>query len=161
MREEAEREAKRERERKKYNKQLAEMSDSMGTLIEDIVWPNATRVASELFGTDPVLSIGRRLVRRLPTDAGRHMEIDILASGRQHVMVIEAKRKLDAEKVREFVERLSQLAEFFPETAGLRLMPVIASVTIEESVIAFLNRQKVYGLAMGDETMELVNRGQF
>jgi hypothetical protein len=38
---------------------------------------------------------------------------------------------------------------------------VVASVTIEPSVITFLNRMKVYGVAMGDETMELVNLGQF
>jgi hypothetical protein len=44
-----------------------------------------------------------------------------------------------------------------PEYAGHRLVPVVASVTIDPSVITFLNRQKVYGVAMGDETMELVN----
>jgi hypothetical protein len=48
-----------------------------------------------------------------------------------------------------------------PEYAGHRLVPVVASVTIDPSVITFLNRQKVYGVAMGDETMELVNLGQF
>ena len=40
-------------------------------------------------------------------------------------------------------------------------MPAVASVTIEPSVITFLNRQKVYGIAMGDETMDLVNLSQF
>jgi hypothetical protein len=38
---------------------------------------------------------------------------------------------------------------------------VVASVTIDPSVIVFLNRQKFYGVALGDETMELVNLGQF
>jgi hypothetical protein len=32
---------------------------------------------------------------------------------------------------------------------------------LEASVVAFLNREKVYGIAMGDEVMEVVNLGQF
>jgi hypothetical protein len=37
----------------------------------------------------------------------------------------------------------------------------VASVYWEASAIAFLNRQKVYGIALGDEVMEVVNLGQF
>jgi hypothetical protein len=37
----------------------------------------------------------------------------------------------------------------------------VASVYLESSVIAFLNREKVYGIAMGDEVMEVINLGQF
>lgn len=59
------------------------------------------------------------------------------------------------------VEKVQSIPEFMPEYAGHVLVPVVASVTIEPSVITFLNRQKVYGVAMGDETMELVNAGQF
>jgi len=76
-------------------------------------------------------------------------------------MVVEAKRRLNPEKIREFVERVAEIPEFMPEYAGYQLVPVVASVSIEPSVIVFLNRQKVYGVARGDETMELVNLGQF
>lgn len=54
-----------------------------------------------------------------------------------------------------------RIAEFFPEYARFQIAPVIASVTIHPSLIVFLNRQKVYGVALGNETMELVNLGQF
>ena len=76
-------------------------------------------------------------------------------------MIVEAKRRLNPDKTREFVEKVRSIPEFMPEYARHELVPVVASVTIEPSVIAFLNRQKVYGVAMGDETMELVNLGQF
>ena len=33
------------------------------------------------------------------------IEIDLLAAGRRHLMVVEAKRRLNSEKIREFVER--------------------------------------------------------
>ena len=140
---------------------MAELSDSMGTLIEDMVGPNIRRIASEIFGDDPVLSVAQRIRRTLPTDRGQMAEVDLLVAGQKHLMIVESKRRLDAQKIREFVDRLEALRPFFPEYAQHALIPAVASVTIDPSVVTFLNRQKVYGIAMGDETMEVVNLGQF
>lgn len=150
-----------ERDRKDFNKRWAERSDNMGTLVEDMVAPNARRIAREIFPSDPVLRLAQRLRQVHPADPGRMIEIDLLAAGRQHLMVVEAKRRLNHEKIREFAESVATIPEFLVEYAGHKLIPVVASVTIEPSAITFLNRQKVYGVAMGDETMELVNLGQF
>jgi flagellar biosynthesis GTPase FlhF len=150
-----------ERDRKDFNKRLAELSDSMGTLIEDMVAPNARRIAAEIFPSDAVIRLAQRVRQVHPADRSRMMEIDLLVAGQAHLMVVEAKRRLDPEKIREFVEKLQSIPEFMPEYARHQLVPVVASVTIEPSVITFLNRQKVYGVAMGDETMEVVNLGQF
>lgn len=150
-----------EKDRRDFNKRLAEISDSMGTLVEDMVAPNARRIAGEIFPADPVVRLAQRVRQVHPSDPGRMIEIDLLAAGRQHLMVVEAKWRLNPDKIREFVEWVTEIPEFLPEYAAYTLVPVVASVTIEPSVIAFLNRQMVYGVAMGDETMELVNRGQF
>ena len=133
----------------------------MGTLIEDMVAPNVRRIAAEIFPSDPVVLVMQRLRRAHPADRGRMIEIDLLAAGQSHLMVVEAKWRLNAEKVREFVEKVHSIPEYFVEYSQHVLVPVVASVSIEPSVITFLNRQKVYGIAMGDETMELVNLGQF
>jgi hypothetical protein len=150
-----------EKDRRDFNKRLAELSDSMGTLVEDMVAPNVRRIASQIFPADPVVRLAQRLRQVHPTDRGRMIEIDLLAAGHQHLMVVEAKRRLNAEKIREFVDRTASIPEFLPEYAGHTLVPVVASVTIEPSVITFLNHSRVYGVAMGAETMELVNLGQF
>lgn len=150
-----------EKDRKDFNKRLAELSDSMGTLVEDMVAPNARRIASDIFPSDPVVRLAQRLRQVHPADSGRMIEIDLLAAGRQHLMVVEAKRRLSAEKIREFADWVNSIPEFLPEYASHQLIPVVASVTIESSLITFLNRERVYGVAMGDETMELVNLGQF
>jgi hypothetical protein len=165
-RQRADRERERDREqaekdRKDFNKRIAELSDSMGTLIEDMVAPNARRIASEIFPSDPVITVAQRVRRTHPTDRGQMAEIDLLVAGSEHLMIVEAKRRLDPQKIREFVERIEAIRPFFPEYAQHKIVPVVASVTIEPSVITFLNRQKVYGVAMGDETMQLVNLGQF
>lgn len=151
----------RERERKEFNTRMAELSDSMGTLVEDMVRPNAANIAAKIFGGDSVITIAQRVRRRHPTEPGRNAEVDLLAAGREHVMVVEAKRKISSEKIAEFVGRVNELKEFFPEYAGCVWISVVASVSIDPSAVTYLNRQKVYGVALADDTMELVNYGQF
>jgi hypothetical protein len=150
-----------EKDRKDFNKRLAELSDSMGTLVEDMVAPNARRIASMIFPSDPVIRLAQRVRQAHPADPARMIEIDLLAAGQTHLLVVEGKWRLNPDKIREFVEKVNSLPQFMTEYASHELVPVVASITIEPSVVTFLNRQKVYGVAMGDETMELVNLGQF
>jgi len=147
-----------EKERRDFNRRMVELSDSMGTLVEDMVAPNADRLAAQIFGDDPVIDISQRVRRRR---GGESMELDLLAAGSRNVMVVESKRRLRTEDPDSFLLKLQKLVDFFPEYAGYRIVPVMASVTIEPSMVSNLTRRKVYGIAFGDETMELVNLGQF
>jgi hypothetical protein len=146
------------KERISFNKRMAELSDSMGTLVEDMVVPNAERIASEIFPDDPVLDISPLARRRR---GGESMELDLLAAGERNLMVVESKRRLRPEDPDTFLAKLKRIPEFFPEYARHRIIPVLASLRIEPSMVANLTSRKIYGLAFGDETMELVNLGQF
>ena len=146
-----------ERERKDFNRRLAEVTDSQGLMIENMVWPNLNRVAKQVFGGGNVLFSGIRLKRRLPSDQGRLMELDLLAAGEKAVLICEAKSKVDSTKVREFLENLRAFPEFFPEFAGLALRPMIASIYFDPSVVANMTSLNVIALGFGDETMEVLN----
>jgi len=150
-----------EKDRKEFNKRMAELSDSMGTLVEDMVAPSAGTIAAVLFGEDPVITTLQRVRRRHPVHGGWNLEIDLMVIGQSNVMVVEAKRKITPETIAGFLARIQELKGFFPEYATHRWIPVVASVSLEPSVIGFLNHQRVYGVAMGDDTFELVNAGQF
>ena len=150
-----------DKERKDFNKRMAELSDSMGTLIEDMVAPCGFHLAKAIFRNEEALSCSIRLRRKLAANPGDMMELDLLAVGATKVLVVEVKRRLDPGKVEQYQQKLTRLFEFFPELAGKTLLPAVASVYLEASVIAFLNHQKVYGIAMGDEVMEVINAGQF
>jgi hypothetical protein len=89
------------------------------------------------------------------------MEIDLLAAGQRNLILIESKSRLNVDDVRELINKLPLFPRFFPEYASHRIFPVAASLAIPDSVLTFMNRNKIYGLAMGDETMELVNFGKF
>ena len=150
-----------EKDRKDFNKRLAEVSDSMGTLIEDMVAPCGFQLARTVFGSEEAQTCAIRVRRKHPTRPGEVMELDLLAIGPAKLLVVEVKRRIDAAKVAEYKDKLKRFPEFFPELAGRTLCAAVASVYLESSVIAFLNREKVYGIAMGDEVVQVVNLGQF
>ena len=150
-----------ERDRRAFNKRMAEISDSMGRLIEDLVAPCGFQLAKAIFGTEEAEGCAIRIRRKHPAAPGRSLEYDLMAVGPTKLLVVEAKWTVAPGKAREFQEQMAQLPEFFPEYAGKTLCPAVASVYLEPSVIAFLNREKIYGIAMGDDTMRVVNLGQF
>lgn len=150
-----------EKERKESNKRWAEISDSMGTLIEDMVAPCGFQLARAIFATEEAETSAIRIKRKNPAKPGHTMELDLLVTGATKVLVVEAKRRTDAAKVTEYRDKLGLLPEFFPELAGKTVYAAVASVYLDTSVIAFLNREKVYGIAMGDEVMQVVNLRAF
>ena len=150
-----------EKERKEFNRQLAALSDRLGTLIEDMVAPNAPRIARSIFRDDEVLGSAIRLRRQHPSDSGRSIELDLVVYGRRHLLVCEAKSKVTPEKAAAFLEKTGSFAEFFPEYNGFTVVPMIASVSIEPSLVSHLTRLRIYALGFGDETMEILNQGEF
>ena len=148
-----------EKDRIDFNKRLAEIADAHGRLIEDMVWPNGSRIATELFEGDVIVTSAIRVKRKHPADAGQMMEIDLFVAGSRHLFVCEAKSKVTPEKVADYLERVARIPEFFPEFAVLKILPALASVHIDESMVKHLNRCRVYAVAFGDETMELLNKG--
>ena len=150
-----------EKERKEFNRQLAGISDRLGSLIEDMVAPNAPRIARTLFEGDEVLTSSIRVKRRHPSDPGLNIELDLLVVGRSHLLVGEAKSKVTVEKAMAFLEKMRSIPEFFPKFSGFTILPLIASVGIESSLVAHLSRLHIYALAFGDETMEILNEGAF
>jgi hypothetical protein len=140
---------------------MAELSDSMGTLIEDMVAPCGFQIARAIFGTEEAETCAIRLKPEHPVRRGEMMELDLFAVGPTKVLFVEVKRRMDAEKAAQVHEKAASFAEYFPEYAGRQVVCAVASVYLDSSVIAFLNRERIYGIAMGEETMQVANLGQF
>jgi hypothetical protein len=150
-----------DKDRRRFNKQLAEISESMGTLVEDMVAPCGFQLAKTIFITEEAQTCSIRVKRRHPAQSGEMMELDLLAIGTAKVLAVDVKRRMDAAKADEYRRKLQRLPEFFPELAGKTVCAAVASVYLEPSVVAFLSSEKLYGIAMGNEVMEVVNLGQF
>ena len=56
---------------------------------------------------------------------------------------------------------LKEFGEYFPQAIGKQLIPIFASLSLPDSIVNLLTKKRIYGLAMGEDTMELVNHGSF
>src|SRR6266508_657267 len=65
-----------EKDRKDFNKRLAELSDSMGTLVEDLVAPCGFQLARAIFATEEAGTCAIRIKRKHPARRGEMMELD-------------------------------------------------------------------------------------
>lgn len=149
--------AEMERDRREMNKKWGELANKMGTLAEDIVAPNIPRVVRENFGASDLQHFSVRNLRRKATDHGQRYEFDVIAVSDQVVIWTDVKSNPRPEYMRDFINALPAFFEFFPEYRGRRLVPIFASLYLPPDIVASLTRHKVYGLAMGDDVMELVN----
>ncbi len=123
--------------------------------------PNAERIAQKLFGDGPIESLAIRTKRRHPSDASRQIELDLLVAGRSHLLIGEAKSSPTIEKADAFLEKVREVKDFYPEYAGHTILPLLASVSFDPSLVAYLSRRRIFALGFGDETMELLNEDAF
>ena len=150
---------KSERDRRNMNKAWGDLANKMGTIIEDIVAPNVRRLAVERFGCEPLERFLVQALQRGPDGVMR--EFDVIAAGGGRVVLAESKSTITARAVADFVERQRTFFEHFPEWEGRELIPILATWRVEILSHAELNAHRIYGLEISDETMRLVNDGEF
>src|SRR5206468_4588836 len=97
-----------EKDRKDFNKRMAEISDSMGTLIEDMVAPCGFQLARAIFSSEEAETCAIRVKRKLPNAPGEMMEIDLLAVSSSKVLIVEVKRRMDAAKALEYRQKVAR-----------------------------------------------------
>jgi len=140
------------------NKQWGDLANKWGTLVEDLVFPSFTQVIFKKFNEEIVDKMIRRL-RKLPD--GRRKEFDLIAISRQHVFLNSTKSQLTSQYVDDFVKEIGLFWEFFPQYRDKKLIGVMASPYIDESVLTYAERNGFLVLGIGMEIMEIKNRVDF
>ena len=142
------------RDRQRMNKQWGDLANRLGTLVEDIVAPNLPRVAAELLDCLNPSLFAVRVVRHWGEET---REYDALVVCEDAVLINETKSKLHPAHVDAFVAKLEEFPRIFPEYAGRRVVGVLASLASEAGVVALATRRGVAVMAMGEETMPVLN----
>jgi len=143
-------------------KEWGELANKMGTMAEDLVAPSVPRILRTIIGCpeNRVDSVAVRVRRRRPgTDYMR--EFDVVATCGDYVLINETKSRLEARDIREFVERLPEVREFFPEYADKKIIGAIASLYVDESLVRFGERQGLIVLGFGEDVMDVLNSPGF
>lgn len=145
---------------REHNKRWGELSNKLGTIVEDIVAPNIPRVAREHFGCGELQDFMVRRWVRNKLDATKRREFDVIAVYEKHVVINETKSSVRVDYINDFVKVLPELTDYFPEYHDKQIIPIFASLYLGEDMVNYLTKQNIYAMAMGDETMDLLNVGQ-
>jgi len=146
-----------EADRKRMNKQWGELANKMGTLVEDIVAPNISRIAEEYFHVDAIDFFAVRIKKRKAQDRSNQRDFDVIAVSEEYFIVNETKSTPRIGYIDDFIAVLKELDEYFPEYQTKTAIPVFSSLYIPENIEKYLSKHKVYALGMKDDTMTLLN----
>jgi len=102
---------------RKMNRQWGELSNKLGTLVEDLVYPSLSRIIQETLGRE-VLDLGPCRKRRLAD--GRVKEFDAVAVMADLIGLNSTKATLRSEDVDRFVEDIAASGNSFPSTGNCR-----------------------------------------
>ena len=149
----------RKEDRKEWNRRWGELANKMGTVARDIVAPSMRRIARELnCGDERSFSVYISRYRSDSRDYRR--EFDAFYVGTRAVLLNETKSTALSEYATRFVRFLKsgEFALYFPEYRDLPVVPVFSSLSLPDHLITFLTKNGIYAVAMGEETMQVLNR---
>jgi len=149
---------KARRQLREMNKKWRELSNKLGTLVEDLVAPSLPRIIEKHLN-EPAYDLMVRLKRRLPD--GRMKEFDALVVTPDCVCLNSTKVTLRIADVDGFVADIAEFRPFFPEHDALPLVGILASLGVNKSVLTYAEKQGFLVLAVGDELMEVKNQPGF
>ncbi len=144
-------------DRKKMSKQWGELANKMGTVVEDIVAPNIPRVAKEYFNCVTIedFSVRRKLLNKKDNKTTR--EFDVIAKGDNLLIINETKSTPRIEYIDDFARTLENIFNYLPQYRECRVIPIFSSLYLDEDVINYLTRKKIYAMGMKDDTMVIYN----
>ena len=147
-----------EQDRREHNKRWGELANKMGTLVEDIVAPNLLRMSQGELNCGEFQHFAIRLERVHPITK-QEREFDVVVAGSESVLLNQTKSSPTPEHAQAFADfaRSGEFFEYFPEYRGRALLPVFSSLYIPANVITYLTKQGIYAVAMGGDTMQVVN----
>lgn len=141
-------------------KQMGELGNRLGTIVEDMIVPSIRRIArDELNCGAEKLFLPRATATRAD---GKRREFDALYVGERAILLNESKATVRPEYAKEFVEFLQsgEFSSYFPEYLGKTVVPVFSSINIPDDTVTYLTRNKIYAVGMGDEEMTILNKAE-
>ncbi len=142
-------------ENRRMNKQWGELSNKMGTIVEDLIYPSVHPLLLRYFELEPIETSIR--IRR--KKGALSAEFDAIAVCEHEVFLFEVKASPRKEYVDEFLERQIPLfRSLFPEHREKNLVPIFASIRIEDPILEYCTHKQVYAMAYREwDYMDLLN----
>jgi hypothetical protein len=144
--------------KKESNLQWGNLANKLGSIAEDVVAPNIRRLALEQWGFSEITEFITRIERKSRRGKERNRQFDAICACREKAAVCEVKTTPRPEHIDDFAASIREILDFFPEYENCEIIPVFGSWALDRRVRARIAELNLYGVAMGDETMQIVAR---
>ncbi len=141
---------------REVNKQIGDLGGKWGRFVENMVAPACESIFIKR--GIPIHQVSQRIKKRLD---GNTLEIDVMVTNEDHVLIVEVKSSLGVADVKELMEDLQQFKKFFPEYAQKQIYGAVAGIEIEEGADKYAYRQGLFVLAQAGETVAILNNLDF
>ncbi|MFM8306961.1 MAG: DUF3782 domain-containing protein [Microcystis aeruginosa] len=140
----------------RLSKEIGNLGGKWGRFVENMVAPACETLF--LNRDIPVHQVSQRVRKRLD---GKTLEIDVLVTNENHVLVVEVKSSLSVDDVKELIKNLTEFRQFFPEYNHKQLYGAVAGIEIEEGADKYAYRQGLFVLAQRGENVAILNDTEF
>lgn len=140
------------------NKKWGELSNRLGTLTEDFAAPSLPAIAVKYFGcpkTPQDFMLRRK--KLLGDEMNSEKEFDLIVVYQDYVFYNETKSTPRPQYIDEFVDNINIFFDYFPEYKNRKLIPVFASLIINDSIVNKCTKNGIYAMALTGENMDLLN----
>jgi DNA-binding transcriptional MerR regulator len=142
---------------REMNKKWGEISNKLGTIVEDIIFPASKPVLEKYFNCEITdIHMNRKRKKDNLKD-----EFDVIAVSDpcKTVYLIEVKATPKIDYINEFKdEKLERFKALFPEYKDYKLVPIFASLRLEDDIVNYLTKNKIYAMAYREwEYMDILN----
>jgi hypothetical protein len=145
--------------KKNANKQWGELANKMGTIVEDLISPSTIPTLERYFKCSidyKAINIRKKLKKE-----NINAEFDIVASSDEckKVFLIEVKSTPRKSYIDEFKEKNIELFKrLFNEYKSYEIIPMFASIAMDEVTIKYLTSKNIYALVYKDwDYMDILN----
>jgi len=142
-------------EHRKMNRQWGELANKMGTIVEDIIYP-ATRPVLEKYFNCELETTMMNITRKKD---GIKDEFDVIAVSADKVFLIEVKSTMRQQYVDDFKnKKLERFRFLFSEYNDKTLVPILATLRYEDSMLAYVTKNNIYAMAYREwDYMDILN----
>ncbi|WP_028950940.1 hypothetical protein [Sulfurihydrogenibium subterraneum] len=144
---------------KEMNKRWGELSNKMGTIVEDIISPATRPVLEKYFKC----KIDRKSINVEVNEQKVHTEFDVIAISEscKTVFLIEVKTTFRGKFVEDVFDKVEKFKIAFPEYRDYKIVPILASLSMDENTVNTLTKNKIYAMAYREwEYMDILNFDQ-
>ncbi len=143
--------------RKKMSMEWGHLANRLGTIAEDIAAPGIKGMLEKYFQLEADRFMVRIKARNI-TEPSVRKEFDVMAVTENLFVLGEIKTTLRQQYIEDFLQLIAgEIYDYFPEYREKKLVPVFASLSMDESLISFFTKHNIIALDMGVDHMEVMN----